>query len=288
MIFTLYGDYIRHVGGSIWVGSLIQLLARFGMSEQSVRSTILRMSRGGWLQVERVNGKSFYSLTTQGWQLLDEGAARIFHFNSPRGEWDGKWRLVAYSIPEVEREKREQLRRELGYLGFGPLTSALWVSPHDLRREVEHLADTLGVANRVEFFTGAHGGFSDQSALVARCWDLPAINAEYTAFMEKYQPVFEDCQGRGLTIDPSECFVRRFLLIHEYRRFPFIDPELPAELLPDDWHGREAATLFQEYYALLADKANIFFQAVFAGPPSYNGCNPDETCTVAPAARERG
>ncbi len=103
MIFTLYGDYVRHVGGSIWVGSLIRLLARFHMSDQSVRSTILRMTRGGWLQVERVNSKSFYSLTPEGKRLLNEGAARIFHIDSARAQWDGKWHLVAYSIPEMQR-----------------------------------------------------------------------------------------------------------------------------------------------------------------------------------------
>lgn len=287
MIFTLYGDYIRHVGGSIWVGSLIQLLGRFGMSEQSVRSTILRMSRGGWLQVERLNGKSYYSLTPQGWKLLDEGAARIFQFRSRQESWDHQWRLVAYSIPEVDREKRERLRRELGYLGFGPLTSALWVSPHDRQAEVERVTVQLDLCGHLEFFTANHNGFSDRRTLVRHCWDLAQINAEYAAFVEKYQPLFEDCRGRGLTIEPSECFVRRFLLIHEYRRFPFIDPELPQELLPEDWHGQEAADLFHNYHALLADKANAFFHAVFVGPPSTAQRPSIEIPTLAPAPREK-
>jgi phenylacetic acid degradation operon negative regulatory protein len=30
MIFTLYGDYIRHYGNEIWIGSLIKLLGEFG------------------------------------------------------------------------------------------------------------------------------------------------------------------------------------------------------------------------------------------------------------------
>lgn len=266
MIFTLYGDYIRHVGGSIWVGSLIKLLARFQMSEQSVRSTILRMSRGGWLQVERVNNKSYYSLTAEGWRLLDEGAARIFHFQSPRDKWDGKWRLVAYSIPETQRDKRERLRRELGYLGFGPLTSALWISPHDLRAEVERLAESLGLKECLEFYTASHDGFSNRAALVARCWDLPSLNAQYAGFITKYQPLYEECRANRAHIESSECFVRRFMLIHEYRRFPFIDPALPRELLPNDWHGERAAQLFHDYHELLADKANAFFQSVFVGP----------------------
>jgi len=39
MIFTLYGDYIRHQGGEAWTGSLIELMGLFGLSSQAVRST---------------------------------------------------------------------------------------------------------------------------------------------------------------------------------------------------------------------------------------------------------
>lgn len=266
-MFTLYGDYIRHVGGSIWVASLIRLLGYLGMSDQSSRSTIVRMSRSGWLKVERINRKSYYSLTPNGKRLLDEGAARIFHAHSPRDRWDGKWRLVAYSIPESQRDQRDRLRRELGYLGFGSLTSALWISPHDLCREVEQLAQALGVKPHVEFYTATHEGFSDCASLATQCWNLGGINALYAAFISKYKPQYDECLVPQVELEPSECFVRRFMLIHEYRRFPFVDPELPPELLPSDWHGAEAAKLFQEYHDLLADKANAFFESVFVGPP---------------------
>lgn len=266
MIFTIYGDYVRHAGGSIWVGSLIRLFARLDLSEQSVRSTILRMTRGGWLQSERVNHKSFYSLTPEGTQLLHEGAARIFHLESSPAQWDGNWRLVAYSIPEAARDKRDRLRRELGYLGFGPLTSALWISPHDLRAQIEQLANALGLNGCLEIYTATHDGFSDSRALVARVWDLPGINAQYARFIDQYQSQYAECRARLSALEPGECFVRRFRVIHQYRRFPFVDPQLPPELLPADWHGVQAARLFQDYHTLLADKATAFFQSVFVGP----------------------
>ncbi len=288
-MFTLYGDYVRHVGGSIWVGSLIQLLAHLGMSEQSVRSTIVRMSRAGWLRVDRIDRKSYYSLTPNGERLLAEGAARIFHIHSARDGWDGRWRLVAYSIPETERDKREQLRRQLSYLGFGPLTSALWMTPHDLHREVECLVKELDIQPHVEFYTATHDGFSDAASLVAKCWDLLAINAQYATFIEKYRLPYDQCKSVPGDIAPSECFVRRFMLIHEYRRFPFVDPELPPELLPADWHGPEAAALFQGYHDLLAAKANAFFESQFVGPPRSieisSPALPKELATVASAAR---
>jgi len=32
--------------------------------------------------------------------------------------------------------------------------------------------------------------------------------------------------------------------VHAWRRFPFLDPQLPRELLPANWSGSQAAELF--------------------------------------------
>ncbi|MEH6944566.1 PaaX family transcriptional regulator C-terminal domain-containing protein, partial [Bacillus sp. JJ722] len=58
-------------------------------------------------------------------------------------------------------------------------------------------------------------------------------------------------------------FVERTNLVHEYRKFLFIDPGLPAELLPARWNGSHAALLFSQYYRVLAEPANRFFENVF-------------------------
>lgn len=266
MIITLYGDYIRHVGGSIWIGSLIRLLSYFGLSQQAVRSTVSRMTRRELLRIDRNGSRSYYSLTNKSARMIEEGATRIFQFHSPRNPWDRQWHLVTYSVPESERESRDRLRQELSWMGFGMLTSALWISPHDYCAELEQLAERLNVRSRVEIFTARHDGFADEATIVSRCWNLPAINARYTAFIDKYRPAYEEhCRvlDQGGDLEASQYFVRRFNLIHEYRRFPYIDPELPPELLPSDWRGEEAAALFRQYHALLADKANAFFYSLY-------------------------
>jgi phenylacetic acid degradation operon negative regulatory protein len=101
--------------------------------------------------------------------------------------------------------------------------------------------------------------------IVSRCWDLARIHQRYGDFIAKYRPKLEDHRGRleAGSIPPSECFVERFTLIHEYRKFPFFDPDLPRRLLPENWLRSEAAALFDEYHDLLAEKANEYFDSVF-------------------------
>ena len=62
MIFTIYGDYIRHYGNKIWIGSLIRLLKEFGHNEQSVRVAVSRMMKQGWIDSEKKGNKSYYFL----------------------------------------------------------------------------------------------------------------------------------------------------------------------------------------------------------------------------------
>lgn len=63
---------------------------------------------------------------------------------------------------------------------------------------------------------------------------------------------------------PADCFVERTKLVHEYRKFLFIDPGLPEELLPEIWFGNQAAQLFSDYYKELVVPAGEFFESVFS------------------------
>jgi len=268
MVFTLYGDYIRHRGGEAWTGSLIELLGLLGLSGQAVRSTLSRMSRRGWLESHRASRYSFYRLTPKCLRLLEEGAQRIFR---PRHDpWDGRWHLLSYSIPESKRHLRRRLRRRLLWLGFGALNQATWISPRDLRAEVEKVVNALHVRPYVEFFTAEHGGFSSEEEIVARCWDLKRLNDYYAAFIARYDLLFQEYQTRlmaGDSLEPQECFVQRFMLVHEYRSSPYVDPNLPRELLPDDWLGERATQLFQQYHNLLVEKAEAFVDSVLDRAP---------------------
>ena len=268
IVFTLYGDYIRHRGGEAWTGSLIELLGLFGLSEQAVRSTLSRMSQKGWLVSYRVGRYSFYSLTPKCLKLLEEGAQRIFQ---PRCDpWDGWWHLLTYSIPESKRHLRRRLRRQLLWLGFGALHQATWISPRDLRADVERVVNALGVRPYVEFFTAEHRGFANDEEIVARCWNLKQLNDYYADFIARYGPPSEEHQARLMasnSLDPRECFMQRFMLIHEYRSSPYVDPNLPLELLPDDWLGQRVTELFQRYHQLLVDDAEAYVDSVLAKAP---------------------
>ena len=262
-MLTLYGDYVRHKGGEIGIGSLIKLLGNFNLSQQSIRSAVSRMCRAGLLKVRRKGTKSYYSLTKEGFELLDKGAQRIFE--RKKSKWDGTWSVVVYFIPEEKRQARDRLRQELSWMGYGPISEATWISPNDLSREVLNIAEDLKIKKYIQLFQSKHQGFADAQSIISRCWDLDRIHKKYASFIKEHRPKMEDHQRRleaGEPVEASECFVERFKLIDEYRRLPYFDPDLPEDLLPRNWLRSRASALFYEYYDMLAEKANEYFDSV--------------------------
>lgn len=263
MIFTLYGDYICHYGSKIWIGSLIRLLKEFGHNEQNVRVAVSRMVKQGWLQSEKKGNKSYYFLTKQGEKRILEAGKRIFKLK-PR-KWDGKWRVLLYTIPEEDRHIRDELRKELQWSGFGSFTNGCWISPNRMVEEVKAIIQKYNIENHVELFLSDHVGPTNNAELIAKSWDLDSIEERYEEFIDKYSKQFiihQSMIAQGNMSD-AECFVERTKLVHEYRKFLFIDPGLPNELLPEMWSGNHAALLFSQYYKILAGPASKFFESIF-------------------------
>lgn len=275
MIFTIYGDYIRNYGSKIWIGSLIRLLKEFGHNEQGVRVAVSRMVKQGWIQSEKQGNKSYYFLTDRGVQRMDEAANRIYKMKP--NEWDGKWRILMYTIPEDKRQLRDDLRKELLWSGFGSFSSGCWISPNDLEKQINRLIEKYDIEEYVDFFISEYKGPKENQSLVEKSWQLEEIENKYEEFIEKYSKQFivhQSIISRGEMSD-ADCFVERTNLVHEYRKFLFIDPGLPKELLPSKWNGNHAALLFSQYYQVLAEPASRFFESVFQ--ENNDLCRKDET-----------
>lgn len=280
MLFTLFGDYVRHFGGTIWVGSLIALMAELGFSASAVRAAVSRTMRQGWLTVIRAGRASYYALTPRGEARIEEAAQRIFKLRPER--WDGLWRIVV--LPAVaDREGRAALRRELGWMGLAPLARGVYVTPNDVLDRLPALAEryALDAAGDGEMFAARLAGRDDAAAFAARHWDLPAIDAAYAAFVEAWRPRLAEWReaaaraGGPLDLPGGTAFREKTRLVHEFRKFLFVDPGLPAEVLPERWSGAEARGLFSAAYHLLAEGALGFFEAHYRPAPGREADVPE-------------
>src|SRR5579862_6692061 len=185
-LFDVFGDYVEPRDGELWTGGIISLASEFDLSERAIRSALLRLQRDGWLGVRREGARSYYGLTPAGRDLIERGRERIMR--GPEHEWDGRWAVLTYTVPEAQRELRDRLRKELGWLGFGGLGSGLFVSPRDRQQELAELARRHDLDHQMTVFRAEHVWPGDNRALAARCWDLEGLNTRYADFMKAFRP----------------------------------------------------------------------------------------------------
>jgi phenylacetic acid degradation operon negative regulatory protein len=239
----------------VWQETLVAALVRVGYSEQAARQALWRSTRQGWLESERRGRRTRISLSAGTAQLLQAGAERIYTFAQP-WEWDGRWLVVVLRVPEERRAVRHQLRSRLAWAGFGSLGGGVWLTPH-VEREQELVA-AIGeepAAGAVSF-VAQFGQIGAREQLAAAAWDLGHVRGQYRAFIDDFSRV------RATT--PAACFRQQTLLVHAWRKFPFLDPDLPASLLPERWPRERAHTLFADRHERWQPAARAYFDGLEA------------------------
>jgi phenylacetic acid degradation operon negative regulatory protein len=254
LVLTLFGLYARDEGNWLSIGSIVELVGTLGFEHQVVRSAVSRLKLRGVILSERRDGTAGYALAPATLEVLKEGDARIFE--SVRGTVESGWVLVAFSVPESEREKRHALRTTLMRLGFGVATPGVWIAPAHLAHETKTTLESRGLDEFVDLFTATYESSRDLKAEVATWWDLDDLAALYQSFLQRYRdtPIFD--------IDEAEAFRHYVSLLTEWRRLPYRDPGLPLALLPDSWKGEEATTLFHVLDRALRPLAERYAKSV--------------------------
>jgi phenylacetic acid degradation operon negative regulatory protein len=256
LIVTVYGLYARSGGGWLSVAALIRLLAELAVDEPAVRSAISRLKRRGILEARRQDGSAGYQLSAEAQAILREGDARIFRRR--RAALADGWLLAVFSVPEAERHRRHVLRSELTRLGFGMVAPGVWIVPAHPDDATAETLRRLGLDAYADLFHAEHLAFGDPAEKIRTWWDLDELERRYETFIRAYEPTLT----RGAPRRGGEAFAQYVRALTDWRHFPYLDPGLPAELLPDGWTGIHAADTFFALRALLEEPARTYVAEV--------------------------
>lgn len=250
LLRTIIGLYLRPLGGRISASALVQLAADAGIPAPRARTGITRLKQKGLLLAEAGD----YVLNPVALAMLERGDRRIFEIRQMRG--GDPWCLVSFTIPESRRDLRHQLRRRLQWIGCGAVASGLWICPDYLAVEVEQILDELGARGFATLFrTDDPRPEATLAASVSRWWDLDALRAEHLRFQSELT---------ALVDADASAFHSYVHLIDSWRVLPYVDPGLPAALLPEEWPGERSFALFETLSSRWADPAWVHVTAVTA------------------------
>jgi phenylacetic acid degradation operon negative regulatory protein len=242
LLLTVLGEFVLPLQQPVWTSTVVGVLDRLGVEEKAARQALARTAADGWLTSERVGRNVRWSLTAPGRRLLTEGAERIYSFGVAAPEWDGVWLVLYVSVPEAKRKLRHQLRTRLSWAGFGSPEPGMWISPSAAHEVEAHtVVEELGLEADAMSFHARFAGIGREQAMVTKAWNLDTVSARYEEFIDAFTGL------RPRTDD--DVLLAQIRLVHEWRRFPFLDPQLPARLLPSRWSGVRARELFTAKHA---------------------------------------
>jgi phenylacetic acid degradation operon negative regulatory protein len=253
-LFTLFGEFVHPRGDVVWVGTMIAWMQALGFSEPAVRAAVSRAQRTGWLSVQKIGRKSYYALTPEVRWRVHNAVGRLYQPLEP--DWDGRWRLLTYSIPESRKEARDQFRKELLILGFGAWQNGVWLSPNDTTEAALTLARAHQLEPYVDVFVAERFGQHSNLEVVQQVWDVSALNGRFEVFLQAFSSL-------PLPDSPQAAFCVYAQMLHEYRKFLFLAPDLPSALQPELWRSREAALLFRAHKTRFAPLVDEFVAETF-------------------------
>lgn len=149
--------------------------------------------------------------------------------------WDGRLYFITYDVPESRRRDREVLRQLLRKISCGPLQQSVWVTPYNPKGFLEEIVREFGIIGDIIVSdTGKEGsiGKTDFKELMRRVHNLGKINDQYAEYIEM-------CKTGDFKMREQAIF--KFLSIVGN------DPQLPYELLPEDWLGNKAHSFYEKF-----------------------------------------
>ena len=240
LIVTLYGDAIVPRGGSLWIGSLIEIMDLFRIDAGHVRTAVSRLSSDGWLASTKRGRASYYRLTKSGEAEFLQATQRIY---SGLPEMQGEMRVVVLAPKATDPAA---LRARLIGEGYAALSPVIHVGFQALPADLAGHDGVFALTPRDD----------DRRALAAAAFTLDEVSRAYRDFVNLFSPLADASAGKLLS--EEEALIARTLMIHAFRRAVLRDPGLPSHLLPPDWQGDAARALAGRIYARVVPPSEQF------------------------------
>jgi len=132
--------------------NVVQLLKKTGLTDRlrnRSRSTLARLKAKGEIEFLEIGGKKYARLTAKGEKTLAYGQEKLRLKEKKPRQWDRRYRLIMFDIPEKRRGTREHLRLVMRDIGFLRVQDSAWVFPYDCEEFVALLKADLHIGKDV-------------------------------------------------------------------------------------------------------------------------------------------
>ncbi|MFH1460856.1 MAG: CRISPR-associated endonuclease Cas2 [Patescibacteria group bacterium] len=191
------------------------------LNQDKIRNTFYQLKQKGLIDYSKRLWNQ-PQITRQGQKRLQS----ILPEYQAERTWDDRLYLISYDIPENKKTDRDNLRKLLKNLGCGLLQESVWLTPYNPKTILKNYVkknDLAGLVLVSDLGKDSSIGEEDNLSLINRVYQLDDLNLRYQEFIEQWSQK-----------KPSQEMISHFFSILKD------DPQLPFELLPDNWLGEKA------------------------------------------------
>ncbi len=111
------------------------------------------LEKKGFLVFRNKDGELGVEITKKGKEALRNLSLEKISKEKRKEEWDGKWRIVMFDIPEKKRKIRGLLRDSLKRMGFLQIQGSVWIYPYPCEEIVTLIKSNVSLEREVVYMT---------------------------------------------------------------------------------------------------------------------------------------
>jgi phenylacetic acid degradation operon negative regulatory protein len=196
------------------VRALVAMGELYGFAAGTSRTALSRMVSAGDVLAD----DGAYELTDR---MRERQALQDAGRRAPPPDWDGTW---WFAIPQAEARslgERRAFRAEMRHHRMGELRPDIWLRPANIAGPP---------ATEAVLLTRGPLDGQDPTRLIARLWDLDRL----ADTARRLVAALDDASG-WLEAGSPEALPDTFLVSVAVVRYLVTEPQLPADLVPEDW-----------------------------------------------------
>lgn len=147
IILEIIGLTLVSGGGSpirptlpIAIEAIIKILKearKLEIEEKRIKGTLDKLEKKEIIVLVEKDGEVFVHLKDKNnLAVLKYSIKAILEFKKKKKMWDGRWFLVFFDVPEIQRNKRNYLRNLLHKLGFYRYQKSVYLFPYECEKEI--------------------------------------------------------------------------------------------------------------------------------------------------------
>lgn len=246
LVITIFGDAVLPRGGRVAMQDLLPIIQNARIEAGGLRTALSRLSKDGWIEVEKKGRNSFYTLSEKG--LKEFIPATQIIYNKRPMQVAKSW-LVAIAPPSGTGLRRAAIET-LAALNPAFTHAGLAFWPANAAPAARALARSDCLVAEV------HRDAPPQWLMDAA--SSQELRRSYVALTELIKPITQTTDQLH-RLSPLDALTARVLLIHEWRRLALRSAQIPDFLVPQDWPAAACADTVACLYQALLDNSEAYW-----------------------------